>query len=151
MLFVLLFSAIDMKELKVVCNNIADLPAAAQALLGFVANNRVIAFYGNMGAGKTTFIKEICAAMGVQQHVSSPTFALVNEYIAVSGPVYHFDFYRIKSETEAMDIGCEEYFYSGCFCLVEWPEKVINLLPKETVSVFIEVGENEERIMNYKL
>ena len=73
-------------------------------------------------------------------HVSSPTFALINEYKSAKGePVYHFDFYRIKSEAEAFDIGCEEYLYSGHFCLVEWPEKVIYLLPKETVSVFIEV------------
>lgn len=137
--------------MKCTCNTVLELPKAAKELLRFVDDHKVIAFYGPMGAGKTTFIKEICNALGVAQLVSSPTFALVNEYSAGNGdPIYHFDFYRIKSEVEAMDIGCEEYFYSGHICLVEWPEKVLNLLPKETVSVFIEVGENEQRTLNFK-
>ena len=141
-----------MKEKKVICNSLDELPQAAQSLLSYAGNQRVIAFYGKMGAGKTTFIKEICAALGVTQNVSSPTFALVNEYVSGNGaPVYHFDFYRIKSETEAMDIGCEEYFYGGEICLVEWPEKVINLLPKEMVRVIIETGENEQRQMTFKI
>src|SRR3954465_8760934 len=99
-----------MKELTLTCDSLSELPGASKALLDFAGKPCVIAFYGKMGAGKTTFIKEICAGLGVSEHVSSPTFALVNEYISINGdPIYHFDFYRINSEAEAMDIGCEEY------------------------------------------
>ncbi len=140
-----------MKEMKVTCNTQNDLPKAAQELLKFAGVNTVVAFYGKMGAGKTTFIKEICKVLSVSQTVSSPTFSLVNEYAAANGKkVFHFDFYRIKSESEAMDIGCEEYFYSGQFCLIEWPEKVLNLLPKQLVSVFIEIKENDERVFTFR-
>ncbi len=139
-----------MKELKVTCNTLDELPRAARSLLEFSDKHKVLAFFGQMGAGKTTFIKEICRELSVTQNVSSPTFSLVNEYISGNGsPVYHFDFYRIKSEAEAMDIGCEEYFYSGHFCLAEWPEKVINLLPKERVRILIETGENEQRQITF--
>ena len=111
-----------------------------------MGENRVFAFYGKMGAGKTTFIKAICEAMGVKDVVASPTFAIVNEYADAEGqPVYHFDFYRIKNLREAYDIGCEEYFYSGYPCFIEWPEMVEELLPEDVVSVRIEVSENEER------
>jgi tRNA threonylcarbamoyladenosine biosynthesis protein TsaE len=139
-----------MKELKVTCNTLAELPKAGSALIDFSDKHKVFAFYGKMGAGKTTFIKEICRELGVTQNVTSPTFSLVNEYKSDKGtPVYHFDFYRIKSEAEAMDIGCEEYFYSGHICLVEWPEKVLNLLPKDIVRILIEVAENEQRQITF--
>ena len=139
-----------MNELKMTCNIISELPNAAHALLKFSDKHKVMAFYGKMGAGKTTFIKEICRALGVTQTVSSPTFALVNEYKSGNGtPIYHFDFYRIESIAEAMDIGCEEYFYSGDFCLVEWPEKVLNLLPKDIVRILIETGEREQRQITF--
>ena len=121
---------------------------AAQKFVDEMGENCVFAFYGKMGAGKTTFIKAICEALGVKDTVASPTFAIVNEYADAQGqPVYHFDFYRIKNLKEAYDIGCEEYFYSGFPCFIEWPEMVEELLPEDVVSVRIEVLENEERIV----
>lgn len=133
------------------CNTLDELSKAALSLLKFADVNKIFAFYGSMGAGKTTFIKELCKALGVHQNVSSPTFSLVNEYQASNGTkVFHFDFYRIKSPTEAMDIGCEEYFHSGQFCFIEWPEKVLNLLPKDIVRASIETGENEQRLLTFK-
>ena len=126
--------------------NIEHLASAARKFVDEMGENRVFAFYGKMGAGKTTFIKAICEAMGVKDVVASPTFAIVNEYADAEGqPVYHFDFYRIKNLREAYDIGCEEYFYSGYPCFIEWPEMVEELLPEDVVSVRIEVSENEER------
>ena len=115
------------------------LDAAAAEFLEAVRQNRLIAFYGNLGAGKTTFIKALCDRLGVDDNVCSPTFTIVNEYRAADGDsVFHFDFYRIDSLREAQDLGLEEYFYSGCFCFMEWPEKVAELLPEETVEVHIE-------------
>ena len=131
-------------EIKI--ENIEHLASAARKFVDEIGENRVFAFYGKMGAGKTTFIKAICEAMGVKDVVASPTFAIVNEYADAEGqPVYHFDFYRIKNLREAYDIGCEEYFYSGYPCFIEWPEMVEELLPEDVVSVRIEVSENEER------
>ena len=120
--------------------HIEDLPSAAKQFVDEMGENRIFAFYGKMGAGKTTFIKAICETLGVKDVVASPTFAIVNEYADASGrPVYHFDFYRIKNLREAFDIGCEEYFYSGYPCFIEWPELVEELLPDETVKVHIDV------------
>ena len=110
-----------------------------------MGERKVFAFYGKMGAGKTTFIKAICEALGVEDVVTSPTFAIVNEYKAPSGSVYHFDFYRIKNLREAYDIGCEEYFYSGQPCFIEWPELIEELLPEDAVRVNIEVHDNGSR------
>ncbi|MBR4131043.1 MAG: tRNA (adenosine(37)-N6)-threonylcarbamoyltransferase complex ATPase subunit type 1 TsaE [Bacteroidaceae bacterium] len=133
-------------EIKI--ENTQNLTVAAQKFVDEMGENRVFAFYGKMGAGKTTFIKAICEALGVEDVVTSPTFAIVNEYADAKGePVYHFDFYRIKNLREAYDIGCEEYFYSGYPCFIEWPELVEELLPEDTVSVRIEVLENEGRIV----
>jgi tRNA threonylcarbamoyladenosine biosynthesis protein TsaE len=130
---------------ELVVKSLDELPLAAKRLLEFCGEYRVIAFYGTMGAGKTTFIKVICEALGVSENVSSPTFALVNEYRdAKAEPVFHFDFYRIKNEQEAIDIGVDEYFYSGNYCFIEWPEKVLNLLPEDCVKVFINL-EGETR------
>ena len=104
----------------------------------------VIAFYGSMGAGKTTLIKDLCHRMGVTDEVNSPTFAIVNEYVTVEGePVYHFDFYRIKKLEEAYDIGYENYFYSGFLCLIEWPELIEPLLPERYLRVEILPGEDD--------
>ena len=104
-----------------------------------MGQNTVFAFYGKIGAGKTTFIKAVCEQLGVDDTVTSPTFAIVNEYEAAQGrPIYHFDFYRIKKVSEAYDMGCEEYFYSGFPCFIEWPELIEEVLPEETVSVTIE-------------
>ena len=111
-----------------------------------MGQDTVFAFYGKMGAGKTTFIKAVCEELGVEDTVTSPTFAIVNEYEAANGrPIYHFDFYRIKKVSEAYDMGCEEYFYSGHPCFIEWPELIEEVLPEETVNVTIEALADGER------
>ena len=123
----------------------------ARKLLGEFPDDRFFAFFGKMGVGKTTLIKEICAELGVNDNVCSPTFAIVNEYTDGAGePVYHFDFYRMKSVAEAYDIGYEEYFYSGCYCFTEWTEKVEELLPERYVRVEIE-EENGNRILKTRM
>ncbi len=119
---------------------------AANLLLKEFKNNRLFIFSGTLGVGKTTFIKYICKALGVQAGISSPTFSLVNEYESSGGSVvYHFDFYRIKDVQEAYDIGYEEYFYSGNYCFIEWPEKIPGLVPPDAVEIKIEVKNNGER------
>ncbi len=117
----------------------------AKKILDFCKNARVFAFYGNLGAGKTTLIKRFCETLGVTEAVTSPTFNLVNEYLGESETIYHFDFYRIKSEIEAYDIGIEEYLDSGAYCFIEWPEKIPGLLPPEAVSIYIEVTDSQRR------
>ena len=125
--------------MKEIISTLDKLDAAAAEFLEAVGENRLIAFYGNLGAGKTTFIKALCDRLGVDDNVCSPTFTIVNEYRAADGDsVFHFDFYRIDSLREAQDLGLDEYFYSGCFCFMEWPEKIAELLPEETVEVHIE-------------
>ena len=117
----------------------------AEEVLMF-AEHKVLLFYGEMGVGKTTLIKEIVKQLGVSDNVSSPTFSLVNEYHSKKGDkVYHFDFYRIDKEEEAMDMGIEEYFYSDNWCLVEWPNKVENLLPLKSVIITIATNSNQQR------
>lgn len=114
-----------------------QLPEIAQQIIQF-SKCKTLLFYGKMGVGKTTLIKEIIKQLGVEDNVSSPTFSLVNEYHNLQGEsVFHFDFYRINSENEAMDMGVEEYFYSNSWCLVEWPNKVENLVPLKNVSITI--------------
>lgn len=123
-----------------------DIKQAAKQFVETMGENTVFAFYGKMGAGKTTFIKAVCEELGVADTVTSPTFAIVNEYEAAGGrPIYHFDFYRIKKVSEAYDMGCEEYFYSGHPCFIEWPELIEEALPEETVNVTIEALSNGER------
>ena len=110
------------------------------------AEHKVLLFYGDMGVGKTTLIKEIFKQLHVEDNVSSPTFSLVNEYHTTSNDiVYHFDFYRIDHEEEALDMGIEEYFYSNRWCLVEWPNKIENLLPLESVKITISTDQNQLR------
>jgi tRNA threonylcarbamoyladenosine biosynthesis protein TsaE len=128
-----------MMEVRI--DSIGQLPEVAHKLLDTFSNERFFAFFGKMGVGKTTLIKEICAALGVEDVVCSPTFAIVNEYDAQGEPVYHIDFYRLKSIAEAYDIGYEEYFYSGCYCFTEWTEKIEELLPESYVRV--EITEND--------
>jgi tRNA threonylcarbamoyladenosine biosynthesis protein TsaE len=131
---------------RIEAGSLGELPRAAQAVIDAAAGRGVVAFYGEMGAGKTTLIREICARSGVRDTVTSPTFALVNQYRAGNGsPIYHFDFYRIDRVEEAFDLGYEEYFFSGNLCLVEWPEKVEHLLPADTLTVHIEVTGPESR------
>ena len=129
-------------------NTLDEIDAAARQFVDAMGNRRVFAFYGKMGAGKTTFIKAICAAMGVDDVVTSPTFAIVNEYRDAAGKsVYHFDFYRLKRAGEAYDIGFEDYIDSGCVCLMEWPEIIEELLPDDTVRVTIEEQPDGTRII----
>ncbi len=123
-------------------DKIAD---AAREFVEQIGDKRVFAFYGGMGAGKTTFIKAVCEQLGVKDAVTSPTFAIVNEYASDFGPVYHFDFYRIKNLGEVMDLGFEDYAYSGNFCLMEWPELIEDLLPDNTVNVHIAETSNGMR------
>lgn len=126
---------------------LSDYPEVARRIVKEAGERRHIAFYGEMGAGKTTLILEILKVLGVKDRGSSPTFSIVNEYQRPNGdPVYHFDFYRIESEEEVYDIGYETYFYSGFYCLMEWPEKIETLLPEEVVRVSIEKRE-ETRII----
>lgn len=125
-------------------DKIAD---AAREFVEQIGDKRVFAFYGGMGAGKTTFIKAVCEQLGVKDAVTSPTFAIVNEYASDFGPVYHFDFYRIKNLGEVMDLGFEDYAYSGNFCLMEWPELIEDLLPDNTVNVHIAETSNGMRTL----
>lgn len=126
-----------------------EIDAVAEAFSRYLADSpsKVVAFYAEMGTGKTTFIKALCAQLGVQAEVNSPTFAIVNDYPSPEGSVYHFDYYRIKSLAEAYDIGSEDYFYSGNVCLIEWPEKMEALLPEDAVVVHIKVLEDGRREM----
>lgn len=127
---------------------LADLDTVASELLEIGRNTPVWLFQGHMGAGKTTLIRSLCGHMGVTSVVHSPTFALVNEYITTDKKtIYHFDFYRIKDETEALDIGIEEYFDSGDFCFVEWPEKIESLRPLSYLLLDLHLEENGERVL----
>lgn len=129
--------------MRVIINSIEELPALASKIVK-VYSNRVIAFYGDMSAGKTTFIKYLCQELGVEPSlVNSPTYAIVNEYEARGDQlIFHFDFYRIKDENEAYDMGYENYFYSNHYCFIEWPEKIANLLPENLLKINIESEAN---------
>lgn len=119
--------------------NLESYATAAKEFIAAMGNRRIFAFYGSMGAGKTTFIKAVCQAMGVEDAINSPTFAIVNEYEdAECNTIFHFDFYRIKSIAEVYNMGYEEYLYSNAYCFIEWPELIEELLPDETVKVTIE-------------
>lgn len=129
-------------------DSLGSIDAAAKEFAQLLGDNRIVAFYGSMGAGKTTFISALCRYLGVEDDVCSPTFTIVNEYRAADGDsIFHFDFYRIDSLKEAMDIGFEEYLYSGSLCLIEWPEKVEQLLPEETLNVTIAATGDDSRII----
>lgn len=131
---------------KIEIESFSELPKVAEAVLGELRGRSVVLFRGPMGAGKTTLISRIAAALGAEDTVTSPTFALVNQYEGEGGRrIYHFDFYRINNVEEALDLGYEEYFYSGELCLVEWPEKIEPLLPEDAMTVTITVGEDERR------
>jgi tRNA threonylcarbamoyladenosine biosynthesis protein TsaE len=119
---------------------------AARTFINHIGNDTIFAFYGNMGAGKTTFIKAVCEELGVTDVINSPTFAIVNEYLAGDGNTfYHFDCYRINKIVEALDMGCQDYFDSGHLCFIEWPENIAELLPEDTVTVRISVAEDDTR------
>ncbi|MCF0198056.1 MAG: tRNA (adenosine(37)-N6)-threonylcarbamoyltransferase complex ATPase subunit type 1 TsaE [Bacteroidaceae bacterium] len=132
--------------MEICINGLDGLTTAAQQFVAAMNGRTVFAFYGQMGAGKTTFVKAVCEVLGVRDVITSPTFAIVNEYEAGDGrPIYHFDFYRIKRLSEAYDMGCDEYFYSGRPCFIEWPELIEDLLPEETVAVNITVEPDGSR------
>jgi tRNA threonylcarbamoyladenosine biosynthesis protein TsaE len=125
--------------------SLTQLPEIASEIITFAANQKIFLFYGEMGAGKTTLIKSLCECLGTAEVVTSPTFSIVNEYNGSTNKIYHFDFYRLKNQTEALDMGYEEYFYSDAFCFVEWPEKIADLLPDYYISIHIKVTGNNSR------
>ncbi len=136
-------------ELRI--DSIETIREAAKQFVAALEENTVFAFYGKMGAGKTTFIKAVCEELGVEDVITSPTFAIVNEYRSeTSGElIYHFDFYRIKKIEEVYDMGYEDYFYSGALCFIEWPELIEELLPGDAVKVTIEEEEDGSRIVKF--
>ncbi|MBP3471162.1 MAG: tRNA (adenosine(37)-N6)-threonylcarbamoyltransferase complex ATPase subunit type 1 TsaE [Paraprevotella sp.] len=135
-------------ELKIASTE--HLHEAAREFINNMGEGTVFAFYGRMGAGKTTFIKAICECLGVEDVINSPTFAIVNEYRSATGElIYHFDFYRIKKLEEVYDMGYEDYFYSGALCFIEWPELVEELLPEDAVKVRIEEDEAGGRLVTW--
>lgn len=129
-----------------------ELRNIAKSLLFKFSDCNIWLLHGQMGAGKTTFIKEVCLLLGVKETVSSPTFSIVNEYVGIDNQkIYHFDFYRIKHESEALDIGVDEYFDSKSFCLVEWPSKIPSLLPKSVLNITLEIIDNQTRFIHCKI
>lgn len=138
-------------ESRITINSLEEVPGAAKTFLDSIGDTRVVAFSGELGAGKTTFIQSLCRALGVPSEVNSPTFALVNEYFTAEGEsVYHIDLYRIEDPAELFDLGYEEYFYSGARCFIEWPEKASHLIPGDALTVNIEVNENGSRELIFK-
>jgi len=135
-----------------VVKNIQDLPVVAKALLESLGKSRIIAFDGAMGAGKTTFVQTVLRAMGIEETDGSPTYSLVNAYqSAFYGQVFHFDLYRLNSEEEAYDIGIEEMIYGEAFCFIEWPDKIMHLLPEDTVLVRIRLNEDLNRLISWEV
>ena len=130
--------------------NIEHIREAAREFIAHIGDHRVFAFYGKMGAGKTTFVKAICEELGVNDVITSPTFAIINEYITPSdSSIFHFDFYRIKKLEEVYDMGYEDYFYSGALCFIEWPELIEEILPDDAVRVSIIEQEDGSRAVSF--
>lgn len=135
-------------EIKI--QSLEEIHEAARIFIREMGDNTVFAFYGKMGAGKTTFIKAVCECLGVEDVINSPTFAIVNEYRSETGElIYHFDFYRIKKLEEVYDMGYEDYFYSGALCFIEWPELIEEVLPGNAVKVEIEEAEDGSRVIRF--
>jgi len=141
-----------LKKMEIKINDIEHIREAAREFIQHIGDHKVFAFYGKMGAGKTTFIKAICEEMDVEDTITSPTFSIVNDYTVHRAgneeSLYHFDFYRIKKLEEVYDMGYEDYFYSGVLCFIEWPELIEELLPDDAVRVSIE--ENADRSRSVK-
>ena len=131
---------------RIEIDSLSDLPRVAEAVVEALDGRTVVLLSGGMGAGKTTLVSRIAALLGAEDAVTSPTFALVNQYEGTEQRIYHFDFYRIDNIEEVFDLGYEEYFYSGDLCLVEWPEKIEPLIPDDAMVVRITAGDGEERI-----
>ncbi|MGM9735389.1 MAG: tRNA (adenosine(37)-N6)-threonylcarbamoyltransferase complex ATPase subunit type 1 TsaE [Candidatus Cryptobacteroides sp.] len=135
---------------EITIKGIEDIDRAADVFLGKIGDRKLVAFFAPMGAGKTTFTTALCRALGVTDPVGSPTFAIINEYMRADGePMYHFDFYRINKLSEAIDIGLEDYLYSGYLCIMEWPENIEELLPEETLRVSISVNPDGSRTLSW--
>mgnify|MGYP002514848263 CR=1 FL=1 len=137
--------------MKIQINSIETIREAAKQFIAAMEDNTVFAFYGKMGAGKTTFIKAVCEELGVTDVINSPTFAIVNEYRSdeTGELIYHFDFYRIQKIDEVYDMGYEDYFYSGALCFIEWPELVEEVLPEDSIRVTIEEQEDGTRVVRF--
>lgn len=134
-----------------VVQDISDLTSVAKALLDDLKTTHVIAFDGQMGAGKTTFVLTVLRAMGIEETHGSPTFSLVNEYSSpFYGRVFHFDLYRLRSEEEAYDIGIEEMVYGDAYCFIEWPDKIMHLLPEDTIVVKIRLNDELDRVISWE-
>lgn len=130
-------------------DNLECLNKVAAKFLEYVGDNKIFALHGPMGVGKTTFVKAVAACLNVEDDVSSPTFAIINEYMTKRGEsIYHFDFYRVNSISEALDFGYEEYFYSGNRCFIEWPEKIAELLPEDIVDCYFSENGDGSRLLN---
>jgi tRNA threonylcarbamoyladenosine biosynthesis protein TsaE len=138
--------------MELIINSLDNIRAAAHQFVAAMGDNTVFAFYGKMGAGKTTFIKAVCEELGVTDVINSPTFAIVNEYRSDEAGelIYHFDFYRIKKLEEVYDMGYEDYFYSGAVCFIEWPELIEELLPGNSVRVDIEEQADGSRVVRFE-
>jgi tRNA threonylcarbamoyladenosine biosynthesis protein TsaE len=137
--------------MRIIIDDIESIGKAAKEFVAEMGDHTIFAFYGKMGSGKTTFIKAICEELGVEDVITSPTFAIVNEYhtSTTDEVIYHFDFYRIKKTEEVYDMGYEEYFYSGDLCFIEWPELIEDLLPEDAVRVNIQEIEGEKREVEF--
>jgi tRNA threonylcarbamoyladenosine biosynthesis protein TsaE len=135
--------------MEVPVKSLGELRTVAKELIRFAGNEKILLFYGEMGAGKTTFIKSLCEFLGIAETVTSPTFSIVNEYRGTNSKIYHFDFYRLKNQTEALDMGYEEYFYSGDYCFIEWPERIADLLPPHYIRVDIQVLGDNARLLTF--
>jgi tRNA threonylcarbamoyladenosine biosynthesis protein TsaE len=129
--------------------NVDELDEAAKQLIAFAGGETIFLFYGDMGAGKTTLIKSLCKCLGADENITSPTFSIVNEYVGKSARIFHFDFYRLKNQDEALDMGYEEYFYSGNYCFIEWPEKISRLLPPHYIRIDIQVLDKDQRLLTF--
>ena len=138
--------------MKWTINNLEELNDVAGKFLDFVGDKTIFALYGPMGVGKTTFVKAIASCLEVTDDVSSPTFAIVNEYSTKGGePIYHFDFYRVNNVSEALDFGYEEYFFSGNRCFIEWPEKIDELLPEDIVNCYFSENADGSRELSVEI
>ena len=135
--------------MKLPVKSLDELKHAAEQLISFGGSEKIFLFYGDMGAGKTTLIKSLCYNLGTKEPVTSPTFSIVNEYQGAPSKIYHFDFYRLKNQSEALDLGYEENFYSGNYCFIEWPEKIPDLLPDHYVRVDVQVVSDSERLLTF--
>lgn len=137
--------------MNITIKDLDHIEEAAREFIGQMGDDTVFAFYGKMGAGKTTFIKALCKLLGVEDEVNSPTFAIINEYRSQTTAelIYHFDFYRIKKLEEVYDLGYEDYFYSGALCFIEWPELIEDILPDDAVHVSITEQEDGSRLVTF--